>query len=81
MRLIIENAVGGSENEVEVDVWPSDTIGVIKETVCQTLMVDPTITMLVYMGKPLDDSLTVAQLALPEGARLQMMLRYPGGIG
>jgi len=80
LRLIVENAVGGGENEVVMDVWPSDTIGSVKEAVCQSLMIDPAITMLVYMGKPLDDNITVAQMALPENARLQMMLRYPGGV-
>lgn len=79
MKIIVENIVGGGGMEVVLDVWPSDTIGSIKESVCQHLMIDPRDTMLVYSGKPLDDDLTITRLALGENSRLQLMLRFPGG--
>ncbi len=62
-----------------LDAWPSDSLGNVKDAVCQSLMIDPNQTMLVYNGKPLDDHMTVAQMALGDGSRLQLMLRYPGG--
>lgn len=79
MRIVVENIVGGGGTELVLDVWPSDTFGSIKEAVCQSLMVDPTMTMLVYNGKPLDDYSTVTHAALGENSRLQLMLRTPGG--
>jgi hypothetical protein len=42
-------------------------------------MINPIDTMIAYNGKPLDDYMTIAQLAIPENARLQLMLRYAGG--
>ena len=63
-----------------MDVWPSDSVGSVKEAICQSLMVDPSMTMLVFMGKPLEDNTTIAQMAIPENAKLQMMLRYPAGV-
>jgi hypothetical protein len=79
MKLIVENVVGGGGTELVLDAWPSDSFAAIKEAVCQSLMIDPMMTMLVYNGKPLDDSLTPTHAALAEGSKLQLMLRTPGG--
>jgi len=79
MKIVVENIVGGGSQELVLDVWPSDTFGAIKEAVCQSLMIDPGLTMLAYNGKPLEDYSTVTHAAMADGSRLQLMLRTPGG--
>ena len=82
-RIIVENAIGGESEqlEFEIDVWHSDTVSAVKEAVCENLMMNPSDTMLVYNGKPLDDDMTMAHLGLGPNSRLQLIISFPGGNG
>ncbi len=81
MKLFIEIPIGESSGLVEVDVLPEHTIGEIKAVVCQQLGIDPNTVVLVYGGTILNEGMTVAQLAIPEYARLALMPTYLiGGI-
>jgi hypothetical protein len=79
MRVVVENALTGSQDFV-LDVWPSDTVASIKEVVCQRLMIDPAMTMLVCRGKPMQDYHTIAQCGIQEDEKIQLMLNFQGGM-
>jgi hypothetical protein len=72
MKISVESVM--TRQIVEVDVWPSDTVGSVKEVVCNSLMISPYDTMLTYNGKPLHDDSTMAQAGIVEGSTLQLML-------
>jgi hypothetical protein len=72
MRIDVDSVLTG--DIMKLEVYPSDTVGSVKEVVCQSLMVSPGETMLVYNGKPLQDRLTMTQAGIIENSMLQLML-------
>lgn len=73
MRLSVRNGLVPSEI-LDVDAWGSDTVGSVKEQVCQALGLDASAAFLAYQGYSLTDDMRLADIPVPEGAELLIMV-------
>jgi len=72
-KISVQVPVGSHTSLVELDVQPTDTASVIKETVCDTLKIPSNTVALMYGGMLLDDEGSVESLGLKENSSLALM--------
>ncbi len=73
LRVSVRNGLVPSEI-LDVDAWGSDTVGAVKNQVCQALGLDPSASFLAYQGYSLSDEMKLADIPVPDGAELLIMV-------
>ena len=73
VRLFVEASVATGSGLAEIEVLPIHTIGEIKAQICEAFGLDPNTVLLMYAGNILDENMTIAQLGIPDSARLALM--------
>lgn len=69
-----------SGNELEIDVQPSDNIERVKEQIEELEGIPPLQQRLIYQGKQMNDSKTLANYKVKGGTTLHLVIALRGGI-
>lgn len=78
MKVKVIPAIGGGE-ATEVEVEPKETVGALKQKVCQVRKIPADVTRLTFKGKAPDESMSMSALDVKEGDKFVLITRTVGG--
>lgn len=78
MKVKVIPAIGGGE-ATEVDVEPKETVGGLKQKICEIRKIPSNVARLTFKGKAPDEGTSMSTLDVKEGDKFVLITRTVGG--